>query len=110
MLFRDGCGHTLHRARQRIVVRIQIVQRGDMTARNDQDVQGRLRVDIPDRNDLVILMDEASRDLSCDDLAEEAIVHDRWMTAVRGMPCRSARTRSTRNAGRAATRCLTSSS
>jgi hypothetical protein len=25
----------------------------------------------------VILMDEASRDLSCDDLAEEAIVHDR---------------------------------
>lgn len=77
VLFRDGCGHTLHRAHQRIVVRTQIVQRGDMTARNDQDVQGRLRVDIPDRNDLVILMDEASRDLSCDDLAEEAIVHDR---------------------------------
>jgi len=77
VLFRDGCGHTLHRAHQRIVVRIQIVQCGDVTARNDQDVQGRLRIDIPDRNDLVILMDEASRDLSCDDLAEKAIVHDR---------------------------------
>ena len=77
VFFRDGCRRPLHCSHQRIIMRGQIVQRRNVTARDDQDVQWRLRVDIPDRHQFVILMDEASRDLSCDDLAEEAIAHDR---------------------------------
>ena len=73
----NGRRRSLHRSNQRIVVSGEIVQGRDVAARNDQGVQWRLRVDIPDRHQFVILMDEASGDLPCDDLAEEAIVHDR---------------------------------
>jgi len=77
VFFCDSGRDSLHRSYQRIVVRGEIVQRGDVTTRDDQDMQRRLRVDIPNGDDLVVFMHEASRDLPCDDLAEEAIAHDR---------------------------------
>ena len=73
----DRGRRSLHRSHQRIVMSGEIVQRRDVAARNDQNVKRRLRIDIPDGDELVILMDEAAGDLPSDDLAEEAIAHDR---------------------------------
>src|SRR5262245_55504905 len=75
VLFRQGGGGSLHGAHERIIMRVEIVERGDVTTRNDQDVQWRLRVDVSDCDELVVLVDEASRDLSRDDLAEKTVAH-----------------------------------
>src|SRR5262245_29161057 len=102
VLFRDGGRGSLYRAHERIIMRAEIVERGDVATRNNQDVQRRLRVDVPDGDELVVLVDKASRDLSRDDLAEKTVAHTLRITAVRGIPCRSARMRSIRSDGRAA--------
>ena len=58
-----------------VVAGRQIVQRGDVPARDDQDMQRRLRVDVLERHQLIVLMDELAGNLAADDLAEEAVGH-----------------------------------
>ena len=104
----DLRSRAMHGPNEAVVVRRQIVQRGDVSSRDDQHMQRRLRVDVFDRDQLIVLMHELSRNLAADDLAEETVGLSRSITAVRGMPCKSARTRSRRSEGRAVTSCRTS--
>ena len=74
-----------------IVVRAEIVQRRDMLLRDDQHVRRGLRVDVVERENPIILVDDRRRDLTADDFAEEAVGHGRKfyfrrVTAVRAMP------------------------
>ena len=69
-----GC-RSLHRTNQRIVVRAKIVECRDVSARDDQCVERRLGIDVPDCDQLVIFVDESARNLSRDDLAEKAVAH-----------------------------------
>src|SRR5215204_1370639 len=121
VFFRDLRGSAVHRSDEDIVSRGQVVQRSDVAPGDDQHMQWRLRVDVLDGDQLIVLVHELSRDLAANDLAEETITHDarrprrrkpalytRSITAVRGIPCRSARIRSRRSDGRASTRRRTS--
>jgi hypothetical protein len=65
----------MHRAHEPVVVRSEVVQRADVAAGDDQHVQRRLRVDVPDGDELVVLVNEPGWNLAADDPAEEAIVH-----------------------------------
>jgi hypothetical protein len=62
-------------ANEPVIVRTKVVQRGNVSARHDEDVHGRLRVDVPESYDPIVLVDDGAGDLPRDDLAEETILH-----------------------------------
>src|SRR6266567_2038486 len=53
----------------------QVRHRGDVTPRNEQDVLRRLWVDILKRDDILVLMDNLTRYLTCCNLAEQAVLN-----------------------------------
>jgi hypothetical protein len=65
----------MHRPYEPVVVRSEVVQRADVATGDDQYVQRRLRVDVPDGDELVVLVNESGGNLPADNPAEEAIVH-----------------------------------
>jgi len=73
VIFRDRGRPPRHLAHERIVGRRQLVQRGDMAARDYKRVQRRLRVDVCDNEEIVIFVEDLRRDLFCGDFAEEAV-------------------------------------
>ena len=64
VFFGDLRGGAMHGPNEAVVARRQIVQRGDVPARDDQHMQRRLRVDVLDRDQLIVLMNELSRNLA----------------------------------------------
>src|SRR6266496_1756802 len=62
-----------------------------MPLRDDEHVRGRLRVDVVERKNALVLVHDRGWDLTLDDLAEETVTHRRFATAVRAMPWRSRR-------------------
>ena len=66
-----------HLADDRVVARRQIVQRRDVSLRYDEHVRRSLRVDVVEREHAIVLVDDRRRDLARDDLAEEAVGHQR---------------------------------
>ena len=110
MLPSERGGRAEHRSDQGIVGGRQVVDRRNVLARDDEHVQRRLRIDVLDRDDVVVLMDDRPLDLTRDDFAEETVAHGLWMIAVRAIPCRSSRMWSTRSEARAPTSRRTSSS
>jgi hypothetical protein len=93
-LARDGPGAASHLADQGIISRRELIQRGDVPARQDQGVQRRLWVDILNDDDPFVLVENGRGDLARDDLAEQTVSHggqsagESWraITAVRGIP------------------------
>jgi hypothetical protein len=75
VFFRDRCGETRHLSDERIVFGGQIVERRDMPSRNYQYVHRRLRVDVAEGHQPIVLMDERAGDFTCDDSAEKTIGH-----------------------------------
>src|SRR4249920_2839343 len=69
---RDFSGPSHHLADDRIVLDLEVQERGDVALGHDEDVRGGLRVDVVEREDAVVLVDNRSRDLAVDYLAEEA--------------------------------------
>ncbi|HEY1308954.1 MAG TPA: hypothetical protein VGF24_35675 [Vicinamibacterales bacterium] len=69
-------GGAVHGTDERVVTRGEIIERGDVFARDDQRVQRGLRVDVGDGDELIVLMQEFARDLTRDDFAEQTVVHD----------------------------------
>src|SRR5215470_3305428 len=63
-------------AHDAIVARLDVVQRCDMPLRHDEDMGRRLRIDVVEGEDAVVLVDDRSRHLALDDLAEKAVAHD----------------------------------
>jgi len=47
----------------------------DGLLRNEEDMGGRLRVDVPERDDQVIFIDDLRWNLACDDFLEEGLAH-----------------------------------
>lgn len=52
-----------------------IVQGGDVLAWNDQDVGGRLRMDVSEGNAMLVLMDHGGGNLAIADAAKETVAH-----------------------------------
>ena len=91
-----------HRSDQLVITRREVVQRGDVTSRDDQQMERRLRIDVLDGDYGIVLMDDRGWNRACDNLAEEAVSHLAtmiqaasrsgsrhavcWITAVRGIP------------------------
>src|SRR5687767_8776802 len=91
LLVRDGGGTSEHRADERVVLESEVVQRRNMRLRNNEDVERRLRVDVIQHDQLLVLVDRGHRNLTRDHFAEQAIAHvyRRRQITVRGMSCRS---------------------
>ena len=62
-------------AEQRGIVHVGVPHGPDVAPRDQQDVHGGLRVDVPEGDDVVVLVDDVRRDLSSGDLAEQAVAH-----------------------------------
>jgi hypothetical protein len=67
-------GHLVDMADQLIVSSCQVKSRPDMLARHDKKMAWSLRINIFNNNDLLILVDEFTRDLPGYDFTEDAIV------------------------------------
>ena len=59
-----------------VVFRPNFIQRGDVTFWHDQNVCRRLWIDIVERDDAIVFVHDAGRNLSLDDFAEQAIGHE----------------------------------
>ncbi len=71
----NGSSPPHHLADQPIVFPAQVVQRGDVTLGHDENVRGCLWVDVVEGQQPCVFIHNGARDLSIDDLAEEAIGH-----------------------------------
>src|SRR5690606_22924640 len=60
---------------QQLVTRLQVVERGDRPLGNEQHVHRRLRVDVAEGQDLLVLVDDVGRNLPGDDLVEDGACH-----------------------------------
>lgn len=77
LVSRDLRGRAKKMSNQRSVLGRCVIERGDMLTRNDEDVHGGLRIDISERDALVVFIDRLGRDATIDDFAEEA-THDEF--------------------------------
>ena len=57
-VLRDRRGDASHRADQRVVARLEGVQGLDMALGNDQHVRRSLGIDVVERHDLIVLVDQ----------------------------------------------------
>jgi hypothetical protein len=62
-------------ADQGIIARPEVIQRGDVPARHDQDVEWRLRIQVRERDDRTVVVNTFSRNQTRCDLAEQAVDH-----------------------------------
>ena len=69
----DRSCSTCHLTDQPIILSRQFVERWDVTSRHDEHVHRRLRIDVPECDEPVVLVDEVARDLAGNNSAEEAI-------------------------------------
>src|SRR5436189_3273791 len=70
---RDPRGHECELPGERGVVELR--EPLDMAARNDEHMEWCARVEVIERDDVVVLVDEARRQLLRDDFAEDALRH-----------------------------------
>ena len=66
---------TDHLAHEPVVVGTKVVQARDMTARHNEHVHRSLWVDVFERDQAIVGIDNRAGDLASDDLAEEAVGH-----------------------------------
>lgn len=93
-LARDCPCAASHLPDQGIISRRELIQRGDVLARQDQGVQRCLRVDVLNDDHTFVLVENGRGDLARDDFAEQTVSHGgqragescRAITAVRGIP------------------------
>src|SRR5690606_15021101 len=75
LLLRQARRQQQHSAEQGLVLRGAVGKRRDVQLRDDQEVHPRERVDVMERQHLVVLVHLARRDVAGDDLAEDAVSH-----------------------------------
>ena len=75
----DRAGGGEYRAQVVVMQRAEVVGGRDVILGDDQHVMRRLRIDIPESEDQVILEDDIGRDLAPDYLAKKAIVVERHL-------------------------------
>jgi len=93
---RQLSGASQHPADQRVIVPTEIVGGRDVLSGNDEQVHRRLRIDVAERDEIVVFVHNRRRNLAGDDAAEQAVHpgmidrleqegYVRVMTATRGM-------------------------
>ena len=65
-----------HMAHKCIVGGTELIQRGDVFLRDDQNVNGRLRIDIFESHDILVFVHFRRRDLAGNDFAKQALRHE----------------------------------
>ena len=75
LLPRQLCNHRKNLADNGLVVRLQIQNRGDMLARHNQDMDRRLRTDVPEGDDSIISINHMTLNSVFNNAAEKTIVH-----------------------------------
>jgi hypothetical protein len=78
--FRNQC----HSSDQFGISGRQIVDSGDMSAGNDEDVRWRFRVDIAERHEVVVLVDDFRGNNTQGDFAEKAVFHQSLLPVSEG--------------------------
>ena len=58
-----------------VILGSEVVEAGEVASRDDQHVRRRLRIDVIEGDDAVVLVDDGCGDLTRDDLAEQAVGH-----------------------------------
>ena len=71
----DLTGHQHHPAHEPRIIRLQIIGGGDVPLRDHQDMSGGLRIDVAERHDFVVFIDDIRLNLTGDHAAEQAIRH-----------------------------------
>jgi hypothetical protein len=108
---RQLSGSSQHPADQRVIVRTEIVGGRDVLPRDDEQVHRRLWIDVAERDEIVVFVNNRCRNLAGDDAAEQAVHlrmidrrdrdgYVRVMIATRGMRWMSSRIVSSRRRGR----------
>ena len=75
VLFGQSPGHRQHPAEHRLVFGSNGLQRVDVTLGHDQQVHRPRRIDVVKREDFVVFVDLARRNVSTRNLAKQAVVH-----------------------------------
>ena len=88
-LFRDYRRAAKQRADERVVLWSEIVQRGNVRFRYDQNVERRLRVDVFDDHELLVFVHPLHRNFAREHSAEKTTLMRFAGNNVRGMSCRS---------------------
>lgn len=73
LLARHFCRRPEEMAKECLVALIGVSERADVLARDDENVGGRLGVDVRESVDQLVLVDRAGRDVAFGDLAEDAV-------------------------------------
>ena len=68
---RDVARHDEHVAERALVLVAHVVDRGDRLVRDDEHVHRRLRADVAERGDAIVLVDDGGGNLAGDDLFED---------------------------------------
>ena len=74
VFLRDPCRARNEFPHQNLVIVLQIVQRGNVTARDDEHMEGRLRIDVLKRKDPVVLVNDRRRSFTGGDPAKQAVL------------------------------------
>lgn len=74
-IFRNQRRPSDHLTDEAVVIGRQVVQGRDMYAGDEQYVGGGLRVDVVERDDLVVVIDHVGGDIATHDFAEKAVGH-----------------------------------
>jgi len=77
LVLRDGRCTTDQLADDLLIFHADVVQRRDVPFRHDQHVGWRLRIDVVERENAIVFVDDAGWDFPFDDFAEQAVGHGR---------------------------------
>ena len=74
VILRQSCRMLNDFPHQNLIIVLQVVQRGNVTARDDEHIEGRLWIDILKRKDAVVLVNDRRRNFAGGDPAKETVL------------------------------------
>ena len=74
VFLRQSCRMLDDLSHQNLVIVLQVIQRGNVTARDEEHMEGRLRIDILKRKDTVVLVNDRRRNFAGGDPAKETVL------------------------------------
>ena len=74
VILRQSCRMLDDLPHQNLIIVLQVVQRGNVTARDDEHMEGRLWIDILKRKDAVVLVNDRRRNFAGGDPAKETVL------------------------------------
>jgi hypothetical protein len=81
LLARQFCDHEENLTHNNLIVRLQIQNRGDMLARNDQDMDRRLRTNVPEGDYGFVSVNDIPFNSAFNNATEKTITHQSYLSA-----------------------------